>query len=315
MLLEVKNISRTFGRTKALDNVSFSIPAGKIFGFTGPNGSGKTTALRIIAGLDYPDSGEILFNGISAIDYPEKVRKYIGYMPDQLPDANDISVGEFINFYASAFGLKGDVRKKRLSEINDLTRLEELNNKLLNQLSKGMKQRVNLARILIHDPQLLLLDEPSAGLDPRTRVELRDILKELANRGKTVFVSSHILSELEDMISGVVIIEKGRLIKCGMLNELASSGDNNDKTETVCIAMIPGADAGDWLPKLRELDGVVTVKAEKNSDITVVLESEKIKDLLEFISSSALPFAGIYRTNYTCNLEKIFISNTSGEIQ
>ena len=315
MLLQVQNICRSFGRTKALDNVSFSIPSGEIFGFTGPNGSGKTTAMRIIAGLDEPDSGDVLFNGISVVDHPEKVRRSIGYMPDNLPDANDISVGEFINFYASAFGLKGAERKKRLDEINELTRLGELEKKLLNQLSKGMKQRVNLARILIHDPQLLLLDEPAAGLDPRTRIEMRDILKELADRGKTIFLSSHILSELEDMISGVVIIEKGRLIKCGMLNEMISGKNSIDKVETVCITPIPGTVIGDWTSKLEKLPGVQLVKIERTNNIAVVIESEKIGSLLEFVNKSSFPFAGIYRSNYTSNLEKIFISNTSGEIQ
>ena len=315
MLLQVKNISKSFGRTKALDNVSFTVPPGEIFGFTGPNGSGKTTAMRIIAGLDDPDSGDVLFGDISVVDHPEKVRRFIGYMPDSLPDANDISVGEFINFYASAFGLKGDIRKKRLDEINELTRLGELENKLLNQLSKGMKQRVNLARILIHDPQLLLLDEPAAGLDPRTRIEMRDILKELADRGKTVFLSSHILSELEDMISGVVIIEKGKLIRSGRLSELASSDTVKDSVETVCINPIPGTVIGDWPARLESLSGVKLVKVERTSCIAVVIETDKISGLLDYLNRNAFPFAGIYRTNYTSNLEKIFISNTSGEIQ
>lgn len=315
MLLQVKNICRRFGRTTALDDVSFAIPAGEIFGFTGPNGSGKTTAMRIIAGLDEPDSGDVVFNGVSVVDHPERVRRQIGYMPDNLPDANDISVGEFINFYASAFGLKGAERKKRLNEINELTRLNELEKKLLNQLSKGMKQRVNLARILIHDPQLLLLDEPAAGLDPRTRIEMRDILKELADRGKTIFLSSHILSELEDMISGVVIIEKGRLIRCGMLSDLISADTPCDELETVCINPIPGTVIGSWTAELEKLDGVKTVKIEKTSCVTVVIDRDKIGSLLGFINDSRFPFAGIYRTNYTSNLEKIFISNTSGEIQ
>ena len=315
MLLQVKNLSRSFGRTKALDNVSFEIPPGEIFGFTGPNGSGKTTAMRIIAGLDEPDSGDVLYGDISIADYPEKVRRHIGYMPDSLPDAGDISVGEFINFYASAFGLKGEVRKKRLQEINELTRLGELENKLLNQLSKGMKQRVNLARILIHDPQLLLLDEPAAGLDPRTRIEMRDILKELADRGKTIFLSSHILSELEDMISGVVIIEKGKLVRCGRLSDLASPAATIDNTESVCITPVPGTDITSWQSGLESVDGVKLVKSGRTNSLTVVIETDKICLLLDWLNQNKFPFAGIYRTNYTANLEKIFISNTSGEIQ
>ena len=315
MLLEVKHLVKSFGSNIAVNDASFTIPKGEIFGFIGPNGAGKSTTLRIIAGLEEPDSGDVLCNNISAVDYPEKLRKSIGFMPDTLPDVSDMTVKEFISFYASAFDLRGKIRQERVEKINDLTRLGELENKFISQLSKGMKQRVNLARILIHDPELLLLDEPAAGLDPLTRIEMRNILKALADEGKTIFLSSHILSELEDMVSGAVIIEKGKIIKYGRLDILASADTPDDNLETVCINMIPGTVLGDWLIRIEQLSGVKTVKAEKSSAFTVVIEKDKLSGLLHFIAENNFPFAELHRANYSSSLEKIFISNTSGEIQ
>ncbi|MBO5645306.1 MAG: ABC transporter ATP-binding protein [Lentisphaeria bacterium] len=315
MKLEVINLVKKFGNITALNEVSFTVPSGEIFGFIGPNGAGKTTAMQIISGMDVPDSGDVLLDGVSAVDYPEKLRRSIGYMPDALPDAKDITVGEFIVFYASAFGLRGKARTQRINSINELTRLGELQTKFLNQLSKGMKQRVNLARILIHDPGLLLLDEPAAGLDPLTRIELRDILKGLAEQGKTVLLSSHILSELEDLVTGVVIIEKGRLVENGMLNDLITRNSSTDTLDTVCIDTIPGTVLGSWLSRIEELDGVRAVRAEKSRSFAVVIEADKIPGLLKFIAENNFPFASVRRTAYTASLEKIFISNTSGEVQ
>ena len=315
MKLEVINLVKKFGNITALNEVCFTVPSGEIFGFIGPNGAGKTTAMQIISGMDVPDSGDVLLDGVSAVDYPEKLRRSIGYMPDALPDAKDITVGEFIAFYASAFGLRGKARTQRINSINELTRLGELQTKFLNQLSKGMKQRVNLARILIHDPGLLLLDEPAAGLDPLTRIELRDILKGLAEQGKTVLLSSHILSELEDLVTGVVIIEKGRLVENGMLNDLITRNSSTDTLDTICIDTIPGTVLGSWLSRIEELDGVRAVRAEKSRSFAVVIEADKIPGLLKFIAENDFPFASVRRTAYTASLEKIFISNTSGEVQ
>ena len=315
MKLEVVNLVKRFGNTTALNNASFTVPKGEIFGFIGPNGAGKTTALQIISGFDTPDSGDVLCDGISAVDYPEKLRWSIGYMPDTLPDVKDITVDEFISFYASAFGLKGKERIRRIETVNELTRLGELKSKFLNQLSKGMKQRVNLARILIHDPQLLLLDEPAAGLDPRTRIEMRDILKLLSEQGKTVLLSSHILSELEDMVSGVVIIEKGKIVQSGMLSALIDKNVTEDSLETICIETVPGTVLGDWLVKLESVDGVKSIHAEKSSSFSIVAETEKIPELLNFIAENRFPFAVLRRSAYTSSIEKIFISNTTGEVQ
>lgn len=220
MKTEVRNLSRIFGKTKAVDNISFSFEDGNIFGFIGPNGAGKTTTIRIMATIDQASSGDVFYDGVSSTLYPEAVRRVIGYMPDSLPGYKDILVWEYLDFFARSFGLKGAARTRALNDIIEFTNLGEISNKYLFALSKGMKQRVSLARALIHNPKVLIMDEPAAGLDPRARLELRTLLKILAEQKKSIFLSSHILSELQDICDGAVIIEQGRLLSAGTLDQL-----------------------------------------------------------------------------------------------
>ena len=220
MKTEVRNLTRVFGKTVAVNDISFSFEDGNIFGFIGPNGAGKTTTIRIMATLDLATSGDVFYDGVSATLYPEAVRRVVGYMPDSLPGYKDIQVWEYLDFFARSFGLKGAERTRALNDIVDFTNLGELRNKFLFALSKGMKQRVSLARALIHNPKVLIMDEPAAGLDPRARHELRTLLKILAEQKKAIFLSSHILSELQDICDGAVIIEQGKLLSAGTLNDL-----------------------------------------------------------------------------------------------
>ena len=223
MKTEVRNLTRVFGKTVAVNDISFSFEDGNIFGFIGPNGAGKTTTIRIMATLDLATSGDVFYDGVSATLYPEAVRRVVGYMPDSLPGYKDIQVWEYLDFFARSFGLKGAERTRALNDIIDFTNLGELRNKFLYALSKGMKQRVSLARALIHNPKVLIMDEPAAGLDPRARLELRTLLKILAEQKKAIFLSSHILSELQDICDGAVIIEQGKLLSAGTLGELLSN--------------------------------------------------------------------------------------------
>ena len=220
MKTEVRNLTRVFGKTVAVNDISFSFEDGNIFGFIGPNGAGKTTTIRIMATLDLATSGDVFYDGVSATLYPEAVRRVVGYMPDSLPGYKDIQVWEYLDFFARSFGLKGAERTRALDDIVEFTNLGELRNKFLYALSKGMKQRVSLARALIHNPKVLIMDEPAAGLDPRARHELRTLLKILADQKKAIFLSSHILSELQDICDGAVIIEQGKLLSAGTLNDL-----------------------------------------------------------------------------------------------
>lgn len=219
-LLEVKGLSRSYGSLKAVENVTFSLDEGTILGFIGPNGAGKSTTMRILATLDVPTRGEVLLGGTSAVDWPDKVRPLIGYMPDRYGTYDDMTVEEFLDFFARAYRLRGAARAQRLNSVMDFTGLSPLAQKLTAELSKGMKQRVALGRTLLHDPKLLILDEPADGLDPRARIELRELLKALAAQGKAVLISSHILTELSEICDACAIIEQGRLLATGPVADI-----------------------------------------------------------------------------------------------
>jgi ABC-2 type transport system ATP-binding protein len=223
-LLEVKGLRRDFGALRAVDGVSFALEAGTILGFIGPNGAGKSTTMRILATLDAPTQGEVLLDGHSLVDAPDRVRPLIGYMPDRYGTYDDVTVWEFLDFFARAYGLKGAVRKQRVASVMEFTGLHPLKDKLTSALSKGMKQRVALGRTLLHDPKLLILDEPADGLDPRARIELRELLRALADQGKAVLISSHILTELAEICDTCAIIEQGRLLATGKVGELLARG-------------------------------------------------------------------------------------------
>ena len=222
MHVDVINLRRTFGATHAVDGISFSFDSGQVFGFVGPNGAGKTTTMRILATLDEPTSGDAKIDGVSVVDEPELARRLVGYVPDNLPTHRDITVHEYLDFFARAYGLRRPQRPTVVDEVESFCNLQGIKWKMLRALSKGMKQRVSLARALVHDPKLLIRDEPAAGLDPRARVELRELLLVLAQRGKAIFISSHILSELAEVCDGAVIIERGRLLRAGTIDDIAS---------------------------------------------------------------------------------------------
>ena len=213
MKLEVKNLVRRFGRTLAVDGLSFEVGDGEILGFVGPNGSGKTTTMNIIATLDEPTSGDVLVDGWSVVQYPERARRVIGFMPDYLPNQGDITAHEYIDFFARAYGFKGAELERRVKEIEDFVDVTPIRDKVLSALSRGMKQRVSLARALVPDPKLLIMDEPANGLDPRARIEFRGYAKKIAASGKAVLISSHILADLNEICTGCLVIEKGRLVK------------------------------------------------------------------------------------------------------
>ena len=315
MRLDINGISKTFGHTVALDDVSFSLDGAGIYGFVGPNGSGKTTLLRILAGFDDPDSGDAVIDGISRLEYPEKFRRRIGFMPDTLPNSRNIVVGEYIDFYARAFGLSGEVREAKIKSVCELTSLNDMLKKPLNALSKGMKQRVLLARLLIHDPEFMLLDEPAAGLDPRARIELRDTLLELARNGKTILLSSHILGELEDMISGLVILERGKLISAGKFGGCVDAAELPPQEELVLVPA-PGVDAATWSERLAALEGVeqCTV-APGGRRLTLLLTRGAFERVATEIIGSGFPLAAMRRPEMAPDLERIFMKQTTGGVQ
>ena len=223
MQVNIFNLRKDFGVTRAVDDISFSFSSGQIIGFVGPNGAGKTTTMRILATLDEPTSGDAKIDNVSIVEVPEQARRLIGYVPDALPMHRDISVHDYLDFFARAYGLTGTQRRQVVENIEEFTNLTGIRDKTLHALSKGMKQRVSLARALLHDPSVLVMDEPAAGLDPRARVELRELLKILSAQGKAILISSHILTELSEICDGAIIIEQGRIITAGTLHEIAKS--------------------------------------------------------------------------------------------
>ncbi len=240
-LLEVKGLTRYYGSLKAVDDVTFSLPAGTILGFIGPNGAGKSTTMRIIATLDVPTSGEVLLDGKSLVARPDQARPLLGYMPDRYGTYDDMTVFEFLDFFARAYRLRGNERKERVDSVMDFTGLLPLKDKLTSELSKGMKQRVALGRTLLHDPKLLILDEPADGLDPRARIELRELLRALASQGKAVLISSHILTELSEICDTCAIIEQGHLLATGTVQEVLSRTSNAAAFSEVELTLWAGA--------------------------------------------------------------------------
>ncbi len=219
--IRVRHLWHRFGRFDVLRDVSFEVGHGEIFGFIGPNGAGKTTTIRIMATLLEPLAGRVEVDGFDVSVDPEAVRKIIGYMPDHAGVYERVTVREYLEFFADAYKVAPDGNYGVVDAVMELTDLTKLRDKLVATMSKGMKQRLQLARTLLHDPKVLILDEPASDLDPRARIEIRDLLVELRNMGKTVFLSSHILTELADVCTSVAILERGRLVVSGPITDIA----------------------------------------------------------------------------------------------
>ena len=222
----VQNLYRYFGQLKAVDGISFEVPHGTVCGFVGANGAGKTTTMRILATLDYPTMGSAEICGINVAHHPDKVRSLIGWMPDHFGNYDNMTVLEYLDFYARALGFKGKERRHRIQEVMEFTDLTSLSDRLSNKLSKGMTQRLGLGRALLHDPQILIMDEPAAGLDPKARVELKHLIRILAEEGKTIFISSHILSELGEMCDSLLFVNGGRIVHHGDADSLKMGSDS-----------------------------------------------------------------------------------------
>jgi ABC-2 type transport system ATP-binding protein len=218
--LMARDLARQFGRVQAVDGVSFEIPAGQVVGLIGANGAGKTTLMRILATLDLPDRGTVILGGVDVVDDPTKVRRRLGWMPDHVGVYRDTTVGDYLDFYARAHGFRGGDLVQRLSEVITFAELGELLDRPADALSKGQTQRLSLARTLLNDPEFLILDEPAAGLDPKARLEFKNLVRLLRERGKTLLISSHILSELGEMCDSLLFMDKGRMVHHGDTDSL-----------------------------------------------------------------------------------------------
>ena len=219
-MIETIDLTKKYGDFFALESLTLKLEQGDLFGFIGPNGAGKTTTIRILSTLLSPTWGEAYVCGHSIYTHPREIRRAIGYMPDIFGVYDDMRVIEYLEFFAAAYRIDGPKRRQVAERSLELVDLVAKRDELVTSLSRGMTQRLGLARVLLHDPQVLLLDEPASGLDPRARIEMRNLLKRLQGMGKTILVSSHILPELADICNRVGIIEYGRLLACGNVQDL-----------------------------------------------------------------------------------------------
>jgi ABC-2 type transport system ATP-binding protein len=311
MLIEVRNLKRYFGTTRAVDNVSFAFESGQIFGFIGPNGAGKTTTMRIMATIDEPTAGDAFLNGTSVVQEPEAARRLVGFMPDNLPTHRDITVHDYLDFFARAYSIPAKARKNTIGAIEEFTNLSGLRNKTLKALSKGMKQRVSLARAMVHDPPLLVMDEPAAGLDPRARVEIRELLRALAQQGKAILISSHILTELAEICDGAVIIEHGKILRAGTINDILR---NNSERPVITLSIRPMGSAETLYKRMLEMPLIEKVQLagpEVQAEMTGT--EEQCCDLLAQLIEEG--FRILEFKQRRAHLEEIFMTITRGAVQ
>jgi ABC-2 type transport system ATP-binding protein len=280
--IRVRHLSHRFGAREVLRDVSFDVAHGEIFGFIGPNGAGKTTTIRVMATLLEPATGRVEIDGLDVSIDPDKVRRAIGYMPDHAGVYERITVREFLEFFADAYQVPD---ASVVDVVLELTDLKKLDGRLVAELSKGMKQRLQVARILLHDPKVLILDEPASDLDPRARIELRDLLLELRELGKTIFLSSHILTELSDVCTSVGILERGQLVVAGPIaaigEELArrAHGDR----EVAARGVVVDAQAGVAAPVQQQLTpggAAIPAAARRRLKLRVLGDSRLVVPLL-----------------------------------
>ena len=245
--IDVRYLRVDYGDFVAVDDLTLSVPAGEVFGLVGPNGAGKTSTFRVLTTLMEPTYGEVFLHGVDAFEEIESARRIIGYMPDLAPVPTDLKVWEFLDFHAAAYGLGSRAqRRERVAECLEEVALTEQRDKWCKELSRGQTQRVVLAKTLLHRPRVLILDEPASGLDPLARRELRLTLRKLAATGATVFVSSHILSELAEMASSLCVMNRGRLLASGTIDQVRDQLGSNDRVLTATL-LSRHAEAGEWL--------------------------------------------------------------------
>ena len=308
-MIELRRLHRFFGTTRAVADVSFEVGRGQVFGFIGPNGAGKTTSMRVLATLDLPTAGDAFVDGFSCVNDPDRVRRRLGFMPDYFGTYADVNCYEYLDFFARSYGIVGRQRHQAVKHTMAFTGLDVLAEKPIRGLSKGMRQRLCLGRSMIHDPAVLILDEPANGLDPRARIELREMIRELAANGKTILVSSHILTELAEMCDQVGIIERGKLLAVGSVNEIQKQQTPHREVRVRVL--------GDKQPLLTWLGLRADVRQVKDVDGEVHFdhegdESVDVSLLREMVLAG---FAIAEFGSRDQSLEDVFLAVTKGVVQ
>lgn len=303
MLLETVNLTKYYGRFLALDKLNIGVKEGEIYGFVGPNGAGKTTAMKILACLMNASAGEAYIDGVSVLQQPVKARELIGYMPDFFGVYDNLKVDEYLDFYADAHNVPKSERKALSDDLLKLVNLSDKKDKYVDTLSRGMKQRLCLARSLIHNPKLLILDEPASGMDPQARAEMKFILKALKAQGKSILISSHILPELAEMCDRVCILNKGKVVVSGNMDEIMQAMGRQSK---ITIGFLSDADLENGVAVMRTNDMVGEMVREGNNVEAVFSGSdEDISKLIKVFALSDINIVSVRKT--VQSLEQIFL--------
>jgi len=323
--IETRGLTRRYGKLTAVNSLNLAIPRGSLFGLIGPNGAGKTTTLRMLAGLLEPTSGEISVNGRPINQDLSDLRRQIGYMPDFFGVYEDLLVWEYLDFFGRCYDLPNNRRSQVIDELLELVDLTEKKNAYVHTLSRGMRQRLCLAHAMVHDPQVLLLDEPASGLDPRARVEMRELLRELGAMGKTVVLSSHILSELAELCDSIGIIERGELVISGRLDTIRARLQEgrrlririlSDPAQAEALLRAqpgvgeiyrPAAGTNGSAPAPEDPSGPCELEAGFTGD------EEAVASLLETLVAHKIRIASFTETH--TGLEEVFLRLTKGEVQ
>ncbi len=312
-MIQLRRLYRFFGATKAVNDVSFEVNAGQVFGFIGPNGAGKTTTMRILSTLDIPDYGDALVDGFSVINDPDRVRRRLGFMPDDFGTYPNMNCMEYLDFFARSYGLIGRERVKALRYTLSYTGLDKIAEKSIQGLSKGMRQRLCLGRAMIHDPAVLILDEPANGLDPRARIELRQMVMGLAAEGKSLLVSSHILSELGEMCDCLGIIERGTLIASGSVKEIQNRLHPHLNLK---VQVISNAEAVvGWLQQQSNVMQVTAVDQLIRFQLATGAEDKQQEVALLLKGMIQQDFQVVDFTSEGRTLEDVFMQITTGAVQ
>ncbi len=308
-MIELRRVYRSFGSTQAVSDVSFEVYRGQVFGFIGPNGAGKTTSMRILSTLELPSYGDAFIDGFSAVNDPEYVRRRLGFMPDGFSVYPNMNCIEYLDFFARSYGVIGKDRITAIKHTLSFTGLDKIASKPITGLSKGMRQRLCLGRAMIHRPAVLVLDEPANGLDPRARIELRQMIQDLASQGTTILVSSHILTELAEMSDQVGIIERGKLLAVGSVEEIRRTLEGQLKVRIVPLERIDALK--EWL---EAKEGVGELSREGNA-LHCMLDGDSKEQSLLLSAIVAAGFPILEFAAHRESLEDVFMKITTGAVQ
>ena len=308
-MIQVEDLKIHYGEFVAVDNLSFSVKKGSVFGLIGPNGAGKTTTIKAIATLIEPTYGEIKLGDTSVLHQPEEARSMLGYMPDFPPVYDDLRVDEFCDLFAHAYGQSATERKEKVDLALAQTDLANKRRDLCKSLSRGMKQRALLAKTLVHDPSVMLLDEPGANLDPKARIDMRNLLRKLADQGKTILVSSHVLTELEDLCDEIGIMRNGKMVVSGSLEEITQSKHTQRTLEIELLKSFP--ELPQWVEQHSTLSGLKETNESKTH--FQIIHSGSREEVPEILSQ--MIGLGVEVTSFTTRkskVEDLFLEIESG---